>query len=956
MRLRSYLQLCGALALWCRGVLAQAIDYEAAAQSISAVMADPTFVPYSKPTQRVSEFIAVGDSYTAGTGCNGMDEILGGNALRGQRSYPMHMSQDTLNWGFVNGDQTLPRFSFHAYTGDQTPQLINEQLKPGAYEANNMKPRNQPFGAPQVAVMTIGGNDAMLSKILMDCIYRAWRPGNCEDTLNDLQEELDSGRFRLKVNTALYNVARAGRQAGGATPIESFQVFILEYITFFDDAMSPECDKYSWAFWWWQSNPKLTRALREQLNDKVRQVNAAIKAAAEELAPMGVFFVEGLQDQYNGHRYCEPGADEQMMAASVWFWTADSKVQTPSEGPGDPTGADASDDDVDIAQGLLDFIFPGEGYVVPTAESTDLSPPWEWEGAEKYPTQESLLDALQAAAANGDGDANTQATPLRYMRSFHPKGSAYSYHANALFAAIEANREVVGAGGGGGEGQQIAIASYINPLGDPASWDRLLAYDTEKVSVLVANVLNGPDYVVDADWQSVIEKAAGQGKKILGYVRTGYLGVSQQQFTTRLGSLNLADWASQIEQDIDKWYELYGSSLGGIFFDEGWPECGPDNIYADLYAHINDYTKRKHPGAYTVLNPGSPIAQCYEDTMDTLLTFENSYEAYQNSFVSNDWTPKDPRKIWHIIYKVSQDQIADVAALASSRNVGLIEITDDDQPNPYDNLPSEAYMQAVIGAVSGGTPPINDPSELGGSYVAGLPADVAVSASDYSSVTLTWSSVANALGYAVYKNGEQILELPASLTRATIGMIDPGTSGLSFEVRTALASGSGGSSRTVSASTKSLPADGAIANVDFTQSGDTVIYTADVLVPYAFVRLFIGTNQPDPGIGRGWPIQAPSTENGVAQHQIVNYLVEGNDFYSGLYEYAGSWYETTTANADWTWLSIGEAKQTQDGYTYTWSVPLGGTDAVAKEYVVQGQGYAPIKNVFMGTLRQYGTV
>lgn len=162
----------------------------------------------------------------------------------------------------------------------------------------------------------------------------------------------------------------------------------------------------------------------------------------------------------------------------------------------------------------------------------------------------------------------------------------------------------------------------------------------------------GADYAVDKDWKSVIDQAASQGKKILGYVRTGYLGLSQQQFTTRLGSHDLVDWASQIEQDIDKWFELYGTSLGGIFFDKGWPECGADNIYADLYVYINNYTKRKYPGVYIVLNPGSTIAQCYEDTMDTLLTFESSYKTYTNSFVPNDWTPKDPRKIWYIVYKV----------------------------------------------------------------------------------------------------------------------------------------------------------------------------------------------------------------------------------------------------------------------------------------------------------------
>ncbi|KAH7383494.1 putative spherulin 4 family protein [Cadophora sp. MPI-SDFR-AT-0126] len=77
-----------------------------------------------------------------------------------------------------------------------------------------------------------------------------------------------------------------------------------------------------------------------------------------------------------------------------------------------------------------------------------------------------------------------------------------------------------------GQGQQLAFASYINPLGDPGTWQRLLAYDSNKVSVLVANVLNGPDYVVEPNWVSVIDQATSQGKVMISYVRTGYLGVS----------------------------------------------------------------------------------------------------------------------------------------------------------------------------------------------------------------------------------------------------------------------------------------------------------------------------------------------------------------------------------------------------------------------------------------------
>jgi hypothetical protein len=45
-----------------------------------------------------------------------------------------------------------------------------------------------------------------------------------------------------------------------------------------------------------------------------------------------------------------------------------------------------------------------------------------------------------------------------------------------------------------------------------------------------------------------------------------------------LGSGALADWAAQILEDVDMWYHLYGNNIGGIFFDEGWPECGANNI------------------------------------------------------------------------------------------------------------------------------------------------------------------------------------------------------------------------------------------------------------------------------------------------------------------------------------------------------------------------------------------
>ena len=147
--------------------------------------------------------------------------------------------------------------------------------------------------------------------------------------------------------------------------------------------------------------------------------------------------------------------------------------------------------------------------------------------------------------------------------------------------------------------QQIAVASYFDPNVDKPAWDRLTGYPTEKVSVLVANVATGPDTEVNIPWRTAIHDATASGKRVLGYVRTGFFskGKNDLKFSTRLNSDELPDWIAQIERDIDAWYALY-PEIGGIFLDEGWNFCGEGagdlrNIYAEAYKTITEYTKIK---------------------------------------------------------------------------------------------------------------------------------------------------------------------------------------------------------------------------------------------------------------------------------------------------------------------------------------------------------------------------
>jgi hypothetical protein len=394
------------------------------------------------------------------------------------------------------------------------------------------------------------------------------------------------------------------------------------------------------------------------------------------------------------------------------------------------------------------------------------------------------------------------------------------------------------------DGQQVAVASYIHPLSDKAAWDRLIAYPKDKVTVLVANIVNGPDWTVDNDWNTTITKAAATGKRVLGYVRTGYLGVSLQKFKTRLGSTDLADWVAQIESDVDTWYTLYGSTIGGIFFDEGWNDCGPDNVYAELYRYMNDNTKRKYPKAFTVLNPGSTMPQCFEDSADTLMTYENSYETYTTSYIPNNWVAKDSRKLWHIIYNVPEAEVARVAALAKERGAGLVEITNDVLPNPYDNLPNESYMKTFMDSVSGGTPNIALPRPLASSAsgpAATIPGGLTVVSSEYTSISLSWSPAANAIGYVVHVNGVATLSLTSAMTHVTMGNFLPGSASSTFEVSAMGGDGKeSAKSNSVSSGTKDTPFHGRnIANAKVTTSATSTTYQVDVLVPAAFTRLYI---------------------------------------------------------------------------------------------------------------------
>ncbi|MGP8006924.1 MAG: spherulation-specific family 4 protein [Acidimicrobiales bacterium] len=289
----------------------------------------------------------------------------------------------------------------------------------------------------------------------------------------------------------------------------------------------------------------------------------------------------------------------------------------------------------------------------------------------------------------------------------------------------------VGADGTTAIAQHLAVPAYIDPTADPGAWTQLDSSQPGTVGMVVANVDSGPNSQADPGWTTAIDQAHAQGDKVLGYVDTGYLGSPitghPDGLLTRAGQTGLQAWLPQAEADINAWYQFYGPDIDGIFFDEGTNQCGPtpsSDEYADEYAALTAYVKQAHPGATTVINPGTAVPQCYENAADVLVTFEGSYGDYTGDPVSAaeayqplSWSSTDPNKFWHIVYgTATQAQMEQVISLSKSRNAGYIYVTDAVPANPYDTLPPAAYwadeqQQSLPGDTDGSAPP-SAPTDL----------------------------------------------------------------------------------------------------------------------------------------------------------------------------------------------------------------------------------------------------
>jgi hypothetical protein len=121
--------------------------------AISSAVSSAGLKPFATPlvSDPITEFNALGDSFTAGIGSNGLDDYIrtSFDCDRFQQAYPLKMTSDAR----LTGDPQSRKLNFGACSGNKIPDVRDKQL------SDSPEQGFVAFGKPQLAVMTIGGND-----------------------------------------------------------------------------------------------------------------------------------------------------------------------------------------------------------------------------------------------------------------------------------------------------------------------------------------------------------------------------------------------------------------------------------------------------------------------------------------------------------------------------------------------------------------------------------------------------------------------------------------------------------------------------------------------------------------------------------------------------------------------------------------------------------------------------
>ena len=250
-------------------------------------------------------------------------------------------------------------------------------------------------------------------------------------------------------------------------------------------------------------------------------------------------------------------------------------------------------------------------------------------------------------------------------------------------------------------GLDILFPAYANPCcgGGPAMWTQLIGAASTPARRfglhVIFNPASGPGAArdpnyVDATGHGPLPSLHTVGAVVYGYVTTGYG----------------ARPAAAVLADIDAYLVgHYAGLVDGIFFDEVSSDLAQVGSNQTYVARV----RSRRPGARSIGNPGitaiqNPSGQTiwsandYAAVFDVVVSFEHTGAEYRAHYTPPVYLAAKPASgLAHLIHSDGPFDPS-LLPLAVSRKAGLLFVSDDVMPNPYDLLPS--YWSAFVAAIT----------------------------------------------------------------------------------------------------------------------------------------------------------------------------------------------------------------------------------------------------------------
>jgi hypothetical protein len=216
-------------------------------------------------------------------------------------------------------------------------------------------------------------------------------------------------------------------------------------------------------------------------------------------------------------------------------------------------------------------------------------------------------------------------------------------------------------------------ADKLDADGKPA-WDKVIA---AKPALALINPGSGPGPSKSNSYAALVAKAQAAGVPIYGYVHTkGPAGY---------GTRPLAEVYADV-QNHKTWH-----GVAGIFVD--CTSNKPEHL--QYYQQLCDYIHNK--GLKVVLNAGTQCLVEHAQMADYVMCSEGNVVTYR-ARVPRAWEAQYASKLWHCVHSCPAADMPSVVALARTRGAGLVYVTNDVMPNPYDGLP--AYWAELVAALA----------------------------------------------------------------------------------------------------------------------------------------------------------------------------------------------------------------------------------------------------------------